>query len=324
MTQTEFPPLPRDTDTDGTPRLCGVEVEFAGLDADRVAGIVTERVGGTAEHVDDHAWQVTGSDIGHLDIYLDTALRHADTSPLKRLGLDLGKEVIPVEIVTEPLDRAGLGRLDDVCDALRMAGAEGTGAGLAYGFGVHLNPAIASADGAGITNPLLAYALCEAWMRQTHPINFSRRVLPFTDPYPTRLVDMLCEAGFVTPEAAADIYLEAAPSRNYGLDMLPVFAWLDEDRVRRALGEDAGISARPAFHFRLPDCRIDEADWRLEHEWSRWRLVEQIAADQGLLARLMRAWQETHGSVTLRRSPWAEHCGALLAEAGLIEDRTAA
>lgn len=321
MTQA-FPPLPRATDSEGNARLTGVEIEFSGLDADRVAEIACQTLGGRAEQVDSHAWTVAETEIGTLDIYLDTALRHVENSALKRIGLDIGKEVIPVEIVTKPLDLDGLAALDRLRAALRDAGAAGTRAGLAYGFGVHLNPGIASADASGITAPLLAYALIESWMREAHPIDFSRRILPFTDPYPTRLVAALCHAGIVDPAAMAEIYLTHAPSRNYGLDMLPILAWMDEDQVRRMLGTGGSVSARPAFHFRLPDCRIDEADWSLHHEWVRWRLVEQLAEDRDLLDRMMAEWQEMHGSVVLRRAPWAERCGALMEDAGLIEERS--
>ena len=200
-----FEPLPRDRDRDGQPRRTGVEIEFSGLEAEDVAAIAVDRLGGQAEQVDSHAWQVKDSRIGRLDIYLDTALRHAENSVLKRIGLDLGKEVIPVEIVTQPLDRDALTALDGLRAALREAGAQGTRAGMTYGFGVHLNPSIASRDAEGITNPLLAYALIEPWMRETQPIDLSRRVLPFTDPYPTRLVAALCDAGLVSPEEAAEI-----------------------------------------------------------------------------------------------------------------------
>ena len=116
----------------------------------------------------------------------------------------------------------------------------------------------------------MAYALIEPWMRGSHPIDFSRRVLPFTDPYPTKLVEAFCDAGFVEPNAAADIYLEHAASRNYGLDMLPIFAWMDEDKVKSALGDGSAVSARPAFHFRLPDCRNDAPEWSLRPGWAPW------------------------------------------------------
>ncbi|MEC9104016.1 MAG: amidoligase family protein, partial [Pseudomonadota bacterium] len=83
-----------------------------------------------------------------------------------------------------------------------------------------------------------------------------------------------------------------------------------------ALGDDS-TSARPAFHFRLPDCRIDEADWSLRGEWLRWLLVEEIAADEALLVKLLHGWEDAHGRVTLSRAPWARRCGEILKDAGV-------
>jgi len=319
MTDTEFKALPQDTDFEGNPRLTGVEIEFSGVSAEDTAKIATRVLGGEAKKVDDHAWTVVGSDIGDIELYLDTALRYADESQAKKIGLDVGQSVIPVEIVTEPLTRAQMAKLDQLRDALRDAGAEGTRSGMVYGFGVHFNPAVAGKDAEHITAPLIAYALIEDWMRKAEPIDLSRQVLPFTDPYPTDLVQAFCEEGIVDPDRAMELYLEHAPSRNYGLDMLPIFAWLNEDRVRDALGDDP-TSARPTFHFRLPDCRIDEKNWTLRSEWERWLLVEQVAADRDLMSKLMKDWDDQHGSITLRRSPWAERCGEILADAGLIKE----
>ncbi|WP_407494228.1 amidoligase family protein [Pseudooceanicola sp. MF1-13] len=319
MTDSTFKPLPKDTDFDGNPRLTGVEIEYSGVSAEDTAKIATRVLGGEAENTDEHAWEVTGSEIGKIEIYLDTALRYADDSAAKKIGLDVGKAVIPVELVTEPLTRDQMVKLDELRDALRKEGAEGTRSGMAYGFGVHFNPAIASCNAEDITAPLIAYALIEDWMRKAEPIDLSRRVLPFTDPYPTDLVKAFCDAGVVEPARAMELYLEHAPSRNYGLDMLPIFAWLDEKTVRDALGDDP-TSARPTFHFRLPDSRIDEKNWSLAMEWDRWRLVETIAADRDLLDRLMSEWLDQHGSITLRRSPWAERCGEILSDAGLVKE----
>jgi hypothetical protein len=324
MSEPAFSPLPNETDHEGNPRRTGVEIEFSDLSEADAANVTARCLNGTARQLDDHDWVVEDSDIGKLDVYLDTALRKGKSSMLKRIGLDAGREVIPVEIVTEPLTLEGLHHADRLRIALKEAGATGSRAGLAYGFGLHLNPAIANTDAKGITYPFIAYAMIEDWMRSADPIDLSRRALPFTDPYPTKLLQAICEAGFVTPDAAADIYLKNAPSRNYGLDMLPIFAWLDEKKVTNALGEENSVSARPAFHFRLPDCRIDEPEWTLRREWDRWRLVEQVAADEGLLTRLMRAWTDDHqGLRTLTRS-WSEETGDILAEAGLIPAEKAA
>ena len=327
MTDTDtaaFPALPVDSTADGDPRRTGVEIEFSGLSASEAARIAAQTLGGTVRSSGENGWTVEGSEVGTLDLYLDTALRHATDSPIKRIGLDIGKELIPVEIVTEPLTRQDLPRLDRLRSALREAGAEGTRKGVTYGFGVHLNIGIASTDAAGITAPLIAYAVTEAWMRRVQPIDLSRQVLPFTDPYPTRLVRALCQAGFVSPTDAMDIYLEHANSRNYGLDMLPIFAWLESDRVDVATGGESAVKGRPAFHFRLPDCQIDDADWSIRAEWDRWLLVETIAQDTALLDRLMREWDAAHSGLTLRRSPWANTCGDILAEAGVFTAEAAA
>ncbi|MDR9394303.1 MAG: amidoligase family protein [Roseovarius sp.] len=318
MPKTEFSPLPQPLNADAAARHVGVEIELGGLSEAEVAQVCSDVLGGQAAQGDGPFWTVTGSRIGKIEIYLDTALRKAAQSKLRDLALDLGREVVPVEIVTEPLDMDGLRALDGLNTALREAGALGSRAGWVYGFGIHLNVEIASAVPGDVIRPLLAYALIEDWLRTANPIDDSRRLLPFTDPYPTELVRALIEAG---PDAALReviaLYLHHSPTRNRGLDMLPVFAHLAPDAVEGALTE--ATSARPAFHFRLPDCLIDDAGWSIAQEWQRWVTVERVAADAALLARLAAAWEDDHGLVTLSRSSWAARCGAILREAGLDE-----
>ncbi|HKL64654.1 MAG TPA: amidoligase family protein [Roseovarius sp.] len=311
-----FAPLPQPLNAKGEARRVGVEIELGGLDEARVAALVAERLDGRAEQEDSHIWAVSGSDIGDVAVYLDIFLRKAQKSRLRDLALDLGREVVPVEIVTEPIDMEGLARLEDLRDALRDAGALGSGAGLVFGFGVHFNIEVASGDDADTVRPLLAYALIEDWLRSAYPIDESRRLLPFTDPYPTEFVRTLIGAG---PGAARDLvtglYLELTPSRNRGLDMLPLLAHFDEARIAAAISDKT--SARPAFHFRLPDCRIDEADWTLAGEWWRWVAVERVARDDALLRRLSDAWLDDHGLVTLSRQHWAARAGRILLTAGI-------
>lgn len=311
-----FAPLPQPLNADGVSRLVGVEIEFGGLPEADAARICAEFLNGRAKQIDSHIWRVEDSDIGTLDIYLDIFLRKAQQSRLRDQALDLGREVVPVEIVTEPLDLDGLARLDALREKLRVAGALGSGAGWFYGFGVHLNIEIASEADADIVRPLLAYALIEDWLRADNPIDDSRRLLPFTDPYPTDFVRALIKAG---PEATRDqvtgLYLDLTPSRNRGLDMLPIFAYFDADRIAAAISDKT--SARPTFHFRLPDCRIDDPDWSLAEEWGRWRLVERVADDSALLHRLAQAWEDDHGLLTLSRQSWAARAGRILQTAGL-------
>ena len=312
----DFAPLPTPLNADGKPRKTGVEIELGGLSEARVAEVCTATLGGTATQGDGPFWTITQSSIGKIEVYLDIFLRKAERSALRDLALEIGREVIPVEIVTAPLEMAGLEALHDLTDALRRAGALGSGAGWVFGFGLHLNIEIASRQSADILRPLLAYALIEDWLRHAGPIDESRRLLPFTDPYPTSFVRALLGLGMdASLRQMIAAYLEHTPSRNRGLDMLPIFAHLAPGSVEGALGES--VSARPAFHFRLPDCLIDEPDWSIAHEWQRWITVERIAEDERLLTRLGAAWLDDHGMVTFSRASWAERCGALLRQSGL-------
>lgn len=313
---TAYSPLPQPLNAKGDPRLVGVEIELGGLPVAQVARLCAETLDGTASQVDSHIWRVENSQIGQIDIYLDIFLRNAQQSKLRDLALDLGRDVVPVEIVTAPLDRDGLGRLDDLRNVLRDAGALGSGAGWFFGFGLHLNIEMASDADADTIRPLLAYALIEDWLRAANPIDESRRLLPFTDPYPIDFTRALIKAG---PDASRDhvtgLYLELTPSRNRGLDMLPLFAHFDAARIRAAITDKT--SARPTFHFRLPDCRIDEPDWSIADEWQRWLTVERVATDAALLTRLSQAWLDDHGLLTLSRQSWATRAGRILQSAGL-------
>lgn len=316
--ENSFAPLPQPDTAEGGPRLTGVEIELGGLDEARCADLCARHLGGRARQVDEAIWQVEDSRIGGLKVYLDTALRHADKTALRDAALSLGREVIPVEIVTDPLDREGLIALDDLREALRQAGALGSGGGLFFGFGVHLNVQVASDRAEAIVPPLLAYALIEDWLRIANPIDQMRRVLPFAAPYPRRLVRRLIALGRGARLGhVMDAYAQEAPSRNFGLDMLPVFAWIDAARMGSVL--TSATSARPTFHFRLPDCRIDEPGWTLDSEWRRWRTVERVAAEADVLAELSQGWETANAGVPMPRAFWAERCGAILTQRGLAD-----
>jgi hypothetical protein len=41
--------------------------------------------------------------------------------------------------------------------------------------------------------------------------------------------------------------------------------------------DDPKIKARPTFHYRLPNCHIEDPDWSLAGEWNTWCVVERLA-----------------------------------------------
>ncbi|TCO72486.1 amidoligase family protein [Rhodovulum euryhalinum] len=318
-----FLPLCPETNAGGAPRRAGIEIEFGGLTEAEAARVVADALGGRVHEKTAHELVVEGTDWGAVEVCLDTIWREKAGGKLADLGLDLSRAVVPVEIVTPPLAPGHLPALDRLRGALREAGAQGSRDGLLLGFGLHLNPEVAAETLDTILPVARAFALIEDWLRKADPIDPARRVLPFVDPWPRRLVDRLAgEAAGWDLAAFIDAYLAETPTRNRGLDLLPLFRHLDADRVGGVL-EGAGglVSARPTFHYRLPDCRIDEPGWRIAYDWNRWVMVERLAADTAALDRLASDWLAYRGALTTMRGDWFAHLEERLDALALWETR---
>jgi hypothetical protein len=315
-----FAALTPPDDAHGAPRRVGVEIEFGGLTEAEVAGIAADDLGGRSVDHGDYRHTVENSGLGRLEVVLDTAWRKAGDTALVERGLELGRAVVPVEIVTEPILPARLPRLDALLAVLRDRGATGSRDGLLLGFGVHLNVAVTDMTAPAILPTVRAFALLEDQLRAADPIDPSRRLLPFVDPYPRALVDALAaeEAGGWSLDRLAATYLELSPSRNRALDLLPILREHDAGPVETALGAAAeAVGARPAYHFRLPDSRLDEPGWSLALGWNQWCHVEAVASDAALLETLAAEWRAHRDSLTTIRPDWAARSGEILAEAGL-------
>ena len=125
----------------------------------------------------------------------------------------------------------------------------------------------------------------------SHLIELRDRLLPAVERYPEAYVRRVLDPGY-RPSAnqLIDDYLTANPTRRRPLDLLPVLAEIDGERVRRTLGGDDTKAARPAVHFRLPSSRIDHPDWTLASEWNRWILIEQLSSERDYLAAMCEAY----------------------------------
>ncbi|MEM1343516.1 MAG: amidoligase family protein [Pseudomonadota bacterium] len=270
----------------------GVEIEFAGLEVAQAAALAAQALGGRVEHQGTHLASVEGSAIGRIRFELDTryakepedpgALDQAlDDLALRESVADALSVVVPVELITEPLDAAALTHLDTALDALAQAGATGTKDGALSAFGMHLNVALDPPEPARAIRIAAAYAFVEPWLRTEMAIDLTRRATPFVDPYPQAFVRALaraCREG--QPGLARFIALYGAwnPSRNRGLDLWPLLGHLDPDATQAALGAPAK-GARPAFHYRLPDSLLGQPGWSPQTDLTRWRAVERIADD---------------------------------------------
>jgi hypothetical protein len=284
---------------DGNPRRVGVEIEFGGLDCASAARLVAAEFGGQVREVDPYRFVVEAEAYGPFTVELDTQYVHPGEArdarerarlESERLGeaLEAGLRIaigevtrlyLPTEIVCPPIPLGELARLDALAAQLRAAGAEGSRVSVLYAFGLQLNLDVPAFDAGTLLSYLRAYMVSAEGLRREIDIDTTRRVLPFVQPYPQAYLRHVLAPGY-TPDLETLIaeYLIHNPTRNRDLDMLPLFMWLAPDRVRASV-DDPRLKARPALHYRLPDCRIDDPDWTIVGEWNRWAgTVEALVA----------------------------------------------
>lgn len=313
-----FHTLPYPDNSRNEPRTIGFELEFAAIPIKDCAQIIAELFDGKVEAQSSMIYNVTGTESGDFRIELDAKFaqniaRRLEKEPeetedsqsyslgpgmefRKRLSQFLQRtaaEVIPLEIVTPPLDFSTLPTLETLRQKLYEAHAEGTRAGFFYGFGMHINPEIYSTDTTEIMNILRAFILLYPWLRDRMEIDLSRRITSFIDPFPIRYARKITH-----PDYQPDLhqmmrdYVEDNPTRNRALDMLPLFAWLDKDYLKKLpLPEHEKLNARPTFHYRLPNCELDDADWRIARDWNYWVEIEKLAIDKKKLHGMMQDFQ---------------------------------
>jgi len=320
-----FPP--RQTNHEGQPRSVGVELEFAAISVTESAEKVRSLFGGTVEQAQRHRAKVKGTSLGDFTCELDTRLAHSgDIEDVPGMGVagkvwadfrkqlqgvlgDISSIVMPCEIVCPPIPLAKLEELDRLVAVLSETGVEGTRASPFFAFGAQLNPEIATRDAEWITSVLKAYLLMSDWLRAIVSIDLTRRFVSYADAFPKQYVVKVSAPDYWPPmDQLIEDYLAYNPTRNRELDMLPLFAWLDEKRVRRAV-LDPRVKSRPTFHYRLPNADFNEEGWNMSVEWDRWCIVERLAENKTSLAEMGHAYRANRERFlqedwALRSSEW--------------------
>ncbi len=274
-------------------RKVGVEIEFALLEAWEAAEAVAGAIGGEVRLHGTHVAFLEGSALGDLRFELDTRYakpprdpdfidRALDELELREAAADMLSYVVPVELVTGPLDAEGLRTLDRAIAALREAGAVGTRHSPLNAFGMHLNVECVPLTPARAIRVASAYAFVEPWLRRQMEVDLARRATPFVDPYPAGYLRALARGSAEGTEPTLarfiEVYAYWNPTRNRGLDMWPLLGHLDEAAAEAAL-EGPVKNARPTFHYRLPDSDIENPDWTPRTELARWDRIEGVADD---------------------------------------------
>ncbi|MCB1907493.1 MAG: amidoligase family protein [Rhodocyclaceae bacterium] len=318
---------PRPCRKNGEWRHVGFEIEFSGLPIDRAARICAEALGALCAKRTEVDFRLDAPSLGEFRLEVDWAYlkQQAEASSIGEgsaqwveLLKTLSRDIVPLELVCPPIFVDRIGMLLPAVEALRASGARGTGDSLISALGVHVNAELPSTDGGTIERHIRAFGLLQWWLADVQQIDLSRRISPYVDLYPERYVRLLASRrGADTLARLIDDYLEDNPTRNRALDMLPLFMSVDPGRVRAVL-EDERIKPRPTFHYRLPDCRIEEPGWSLAAAWDSWLVVERLADDVGLLDRLsvdfVAAERPLFG---VSRSSWDAHLDEWLRDHGL-------
>jgi hypothetical protein len=284
------PPLLQNAE--GRMRTVGVEMEFAGPTAEESARAIARALGGDVVEEDPHAFIARGTALGDIEVELDSRILHPGKNEtvlgtvVPKLAAWFGNAaslLVPCELVTAPIPLDRLHEVDQVIAVLRGLGAKGTQDGAFYAFGLHFNPETPARDAATIAGFLKAFVLLNAWLRRQVDPDPTRAILGFADPFPAEYVRTIVAPDYrpELPELIDD-YLDANPTRNRDLDMLPLFLFLDEERVRAVLPYEK-IRKRPTFHYRLPDARVSDRGWSIAPDWNRWVAVERLATDRDLL-----------------------------------------
>lgn len=299
---------------EGKTRRVGVELEFAAVSARDGARLVQSLFGGSIVEEDPHRFFVKDTKFGEFVCELDSQYVHSaadeDTfetltegakeflakfrTEFRKLLGDISSYIVPCEVVCPPIALDDLPEVETLVAALHDAGASSTRSSPLYAFGAQLNPEIVSTDASYLTSMLKAYLLMSDWLRAVIDVDPTRRIAAFADPFPLTYVSKV-----VAPDYAPDLptliddYLEANPTRNRELDMLPLFSHLDKKRVLDTVN-DPLIKQRPTFHYRLPDSRLGEPGWGILLEWNRWCLVEKLAERPDLIREMGDAYQYHH------------------------------
>ena len=320
--------LPKHKKTEeGKTRRVGYELEYSGPDLEQSVKLLQEIVGGDVKEENAYCFSIHNKQLGKFGVEIDAALLKEGyyKEYLSEIGVEindldfsdkldnvlekLAATVVPNEIVTPPIPVTDMEIVEDIVTALRKENAEGTHASVFYAFGLHINPELASTSSEYLLNHIRAFTLLYDWICKKSHVDLSRRMAPYIKPYPDDYQKHILHKDYQPDiDTLINDYLDLVGSRNHALDMLPAFAHINEKTVMQNAKEKELIKPRPAFHYRLANSLVDEADWAVADEWNVWFQVEELANNQKLLTELSSAYiKYLDGSILPAKGKWVDH-----------------
>lgn len=308
MTEIQFHTPPHRLNTDGEERKTGFEFEFTGVSMEIAADLVAKLYGGNFNKISTYEFEIKNSSLGTFKLELDAQLLRDKKYEkfLNKIGIkiedfkkkesiegslkDIASSIVPFEIISPPIPLSKMSELNRLVTELRKHRAKGTGSSFIYAFGLHLNPEVPDVSADSILRHLQSYVLLDGWIRKDAKINLSRRLTPFINEYEEKYIHYILQPDY-SPDLEQLIrdYFEYDNSRNRPLDLLPLFMFLN-DTLTNSLIKEELTTSRPTYHYRLPNCSLEDENWTLAEEWNRWVLVEKLANDTKSLDQYSRAW----------------------------------
>lgn len=291
----------------GQLRRVGVEIEMSAIELTMIVCQCQIAYGGQIEEISPYEFKVVDSEIGDLRIELDyqylkdiarekynsdgeqaqySSFEHYMSETLAAVS----KNLVPCEVVGPPLAFEKIYKLDRFIARLNQHGAKGTRHSTLAAFGVHLNPELPSLETGTILNYFKAFLCLQDWLIDVENVNLTRKISPYIDRFHSRYLKKVLDPTYRPDlrKVMAD-YFEDNPTRNRILDMIPLFAWLDEEYVQSKT-DDNKLNKRPTLHYRLPNSEVDDPDWGLWSCWNHWLVVESLANDNERLNRVCEAY----------------------------------
>ncbi len=283
----------------GEIRKAGFEIEYTGLRPIDTASVILQLFGGEAKIIDEYETIIENTRYGKFSIYLDSIYLRKDSEhyilkdmqSLKELIYTLSELVVPYEVVTPPIPFDHLEDVEKLRLELKNRGAQGTSASILYAFGMHINIEAHSFEVSKILDILRSFVLLQDYISEVIKVDTTRKLTWFIDPYDKEYVELILDKNYRPGfEEFARDYIFYNPTRNRALDLLPLLVYKDPS-LKEELPEQK-ISPRPAYHYRLPNSRIDEEKWSVAFEFNQWSLVERVAYHKEKLAELIDEYWE--------------------------------
>lgn len=318
---------------EGNDRRLGLEIEYVGLPLADSAKIISDVLSCPAEPTHKTHYTFNHPQLGEFVLELDVELakkisQKAKDTPDSEFSVDKAIDsffpemisgIAPSELVTSPLEVKNLKIVSDIVIALRKAGAKGTSESFMFAFGYHVNPEVKSTNPAEILPVLQSFTLLFDFLVDHLEMDITRKLSGYAAPYPKSYARLILDEDYSPDiDTLMTDYITHAPSRNYALDMLPLFKFIDEGFITEKC-PDSLIKKRPTYHFRLPNCKINEDTWDIYKGINAWSLVEVVASDKTLLKRLSADYLKIMDSlIDPLTSRWRGHVKNSLEIKGLV------